>query len=61
MFAREFAVREETIKHHLARMFDKVGVSNRLELAMVATECGLLASFDSEAHSMCYDPLVTSG
>src|SRR5712692_2573525 len=39
--AREFAVSEETIKHHLTRMFDKVGVSNRLELAMLATERGL--------------------
>ncbi len=39
--ARDFAVSEETIKHHLTRMFDKVGVSNRLELAMVATERGL--------------------
>jgi two-component system, NarL family, nitrate/nitrite response regulator NarL len=39
--AREFAVSEETIKHHLTRMFDKVGVSNRLELAMAATERGI--------------------
>ena len=39
--AREFAVSEETIKHHLTHMFDKVGVSNRLELARVATERGL--------------------
>ena len=38
--AREFAVREETIEHHLTRMFDKVGVPNRLELVMVATERG---------------------
>ena len=42
-------------------MFDKVGASNRLELAMVATERGLPASVDSEAYSTCYDPLVTSG
>jgi len=49
------------VDDHLARMFDKVGVSNRPELAMVATERGLLASFDSEAHGTCYDPLVTSG
>jgi DNA-binding NarL/FixJ family response regulator len=53
--AREFAVSEETIKHHLTRMFDKVGVSNRLELAMFATERGLLAGPDSEAHNTCYD------
>jgi two-component system nitrate/nitrite response regulator NarL len=53
--AREFAVSEETIKHHLTRMFDKVGVSNRLELAMVATERGLLTGPDSDAHNTCYD------
>jgi two-component system, NarL family, nitrate/nitrite response regulator NarL len=39
--AHKCAVSEETIKHHLTRMFDKVGASNRLELAMVATRNGL--------------------
>jgi two-component system nitrate/nitrite response regulator NarL len=39
--AYKFAVSEETIKHHLTRIFDKVGVSNRLELTAVATERGL--------------------
>jgi two-component system nitrate/nitrite response regulator NarL len=41
--ARSCAVSEETIKHHLTRMFDKVGVSNRLELAMLASQVGLLS------------------
>ena len=40
--ARKFEVSEETIKHHLTRMFDKVGATNRLELAMLANERGLL-------------------
>jgi two-component system nitrate/nitrite response regulator NarL len=40
--ARTCAVSEETIKHHLTRMFDKVGASNRIELAMVATQAGLV-------------------
>ena len=53
--AREFAVSEETIKHHLTRMFDKVGVSNRLELAMIATERGILDAPGSESRSACYD------
>jgi DNA-binding NarL/FixJ family response regulator len=35
--ATRLAVSEETIKHHLTRMFDKVGAGNRLELALVAT------------------------
>jgi DNA-binding NarL/FixJ family response regulator len=40
--AQRCAVSEETIKHHLTRMFDKVGAANRLELAMTATRVGLV-------------------
>jgi DNA-binding NarL/FixJ family response regulator len=40
--ARASAVTEDSVKHHLTRMFDKFGVSNRVELAMLATERGLL-------------------
>jgi two-component system nitrate/nitrite response regulator NarL len=40
--AQRFSVSEETIKHHLTRMFDKVGAANRLELAMTATRNGLV-------------------
>jgi two-component system, NarL family, nitrate/nitrite response regulator NarL len=40
--AKACAVSEETIKHHLTRIFDKVGASNRLELAVFATESGLI-------------------
>jgi DNA-binding NarL/FixJ family response regulator len=39
--ARTCDVCEETIKHHLTRMFDKLGASNRLELATRATALGL--------------------
>ena len=35
--ALRLAVSEETVKHHLTRMFDKVGAGNRLELALAAT------------------------
>jgi DNA-binding NarL/FixJ family response regulator len=41
--ATKFTVSEETIKHHLTRMFDKAGASNRVELAMKATHTGLAA------------------
>lgn len=34
--AARCAVSEETIKHHISRLFAKVGASNRLELAMAA-------------------------
>jgi len=38
--ATTFSVSEETVKHHLTRMFQKMGASNRLELAMKATQSG---------------------
>jgi DNA-binding NarL/FixJ family response regulator len=41
--ARRLAVSEETIKHHLTRMFDKVGAANRLELALAATRNDLIS------------------
>jgi len=34
--AKEFSVSERTVKHHLTSIFDKVGVSTRLELALFA-------------------------
>jgi DNA-binding NarL/FixJ family response regulator len=39
--ARQCAVSEETVKHHLTRIFDKVGATNRTELAMFAQKNGL--------------------
>ena len=47
--ARKCAVSEETVKHHLTRIFDKVGASNRLELAMLATQKGLVRESAHEA------------
>jgi len=34
--AARFSISEKTVKHHLTNIFDKVGVSNRLELALFA-------------------------
>jgi two-component system, NarL family, nitrate/nitrite response regulator NarL len=36
--AEKFAISEQTVKHHLTKIFEKVGVSNRLELALLAVE-----------------------
>jgi DNA-binding NarL/FixJ family response regulator len=36
--ARELGVSEQTVKNHLTHIFDKLGVSSRLELALYATE-----------------------
>jgi two-component system nitrate/nitrite response regulator NarL len=34
--AQRFSLSEETVKHHLTKVFGKLGVSNRLELALFA-------------------------
>ena len=34
--AHKFSLSEDTVKHHLTNIFDKVGVSSRLELALFA-------------------------
>jgi DNA-binding NarL/FixJ family response regulator len=34
--AKRFGLRENTVKHHLTHIFDKLGVDNRLELALFA-------------------------
>ena len=36
--ARQFTISEETVKRHLSNVFDKTGVSTRLELALFAIE-----------------------
>jgi DNA-binding NarL/FixJ family response regulator len=40
--AKKFVRSENTIKHHLTNIFDKVGASNRLELALFAVHHRLL-------------------
>jgi two-component system nitrate/nitrite response regulator NarL len=40
--AEKLAISEDTVKHHLSRIFDKVGVSHRLELAMFAVNNALI-------------------
>ncbi len=34
--AQQFSISENTVKHHLSNIFDTLGVSNRLELALFA-------------------------
>lgn len=35
--SRQFGLSEQTVKNHLSNIYDKIGVSNRLELALFAT------------------------
>ena len=40
--AERFSLSEQTVKHHLTNIFDKLGVSNRLELALFAVNHSLI-------------------
>jgi DNA-binding NarL/FixJ family response regulator len=42
--AQKFSLSEDTVKHHLTNIFDKVGVSSRLELALFAINNRLIES-----------------
>jgi DNA-binding NarL/FixJ family response regulator len=39
--ALRFSISEKTVKHHLSNIFDKLGVCNRLELAVFAVNHGM--------------------
>jgi two-component system, NarL family, nitrate/nitrite response regulator NarL len=40
--AKRFSISEQTVKHHVTNIFDKLGVYNRLELALFAVHHGLI-------------------
>jgi DNA-binding NarL/FixJ family response regulator len=40
--AQKFSLSEDTVKHHLSNIFDKVGASNRVELTLFAVHHRLL-------------------
>ena len=42
--AQSLSLSEDTVKHHLMRVFDKTGVSSRLSLALFVMEHGLLSA-----------------
>ena len=41
--AKRFSISEQTVKHHLSKIFAKVGVTNRLELALFSVQHQLVA------------------
>jgi DNA-binding NarL/FixJ family response regulator len=47
--SEQLGVSEQTIKNHLSHIYDKVGVSNRLELALFAIHHNLLAESQGPA------------
>jgi two-component system nitrate/nitrite response regulator NarL len=42
--AQKYSISEQTVKHHLTSIYDKLGVSNRLELALFAVNHGFAGS-----------------
>ena len=42
--ASQLGLSEETVKHHVTNIFEKTGQSSRVELALFATHCGILAA-----------------
>jgi DNA-binding NarL/FixJ family response regulator len=40
--ADQFSISEQTVKHHITNIFDKLGVYNRLELIIFATHHGIV-------------------
>lgn len=46
--AKKFGLSENTVKHHLTHVFDKLGVGNRLELALFAMDRDLLGRRSAE-------------
>ena len=46
--AEQFFISQQTVKHHLNKIFDKVGVSNRLELAMFVIHHGIVKNSQSQ-------------
>jgi len=53
--SEKFSITERTVKHHLTNIFDKLGLSSRLELALFAVN-NHWDSFASEAHSSEFSP-----
>lgn len=49
--ALKFGISEDTVKHHLSNVFDKLGVYNRLELALFALHHGLVGKTQSAMES----------
>jgi DNA-binding NarL/FixJ family response regulator len=50
--ANRLSVREDTVKHHVSKVFDKLGVFSRVELAVFAMNHGLVPNDDVVSSSV---------
>jgi DNA-binding NarL/FixJ family response regulator len=58
--AQKFSLSEITVKHHLTRIFRKLGVSNRLALALFAAEHHLVGGEPTPTDSAAAPTTVLS-
>jgi DNA-binding NarL/FixJ family response regulator len=56
--AKKSVISEQTVKHHLTHIFDKVGVYNRLELALFAIHHGIATQRPAQAQP---PPMAVAG
>ena len=56
--AEQFTISEQTVKHHITHIFDKMGVYNRLELALFAIHHGLVRKSETVPADMAHSTKV---
>jgi DNA-binding NarL/FixJ family response regulator len=57
--ASRLSLSEDTVKHHLTSIFDKLGVSTRLELAVYAAQHKLAERMSAEPHAASHAPIAS--